>query len=92
MTTTFSDLARQRFADELAAASVDELRGLAYSYIGLTHVYGDGPGTSWSWKVDMIRDECRRRGRSDLFDVEHSIVERERADTATGPSPISATE
>jgi hypothetical protein len=79
MTTIFSDLARERFASELAAADADRLRGLAYSYLGLASLDRDRTSSTWRWKVEMIRDECHRRGRADLFDGEQATVDHERA-------------
>ena len=77
MISTYSDLSRERFAEELAAASDETLRGLAYSYIGLCRRHGAGPDSSWRWKVDMIADECHGRGRSDILDDEYAAVDGE---------------
>ena len=87
MITAFSDLARERFASELHAADDDRLRGMAYSYLGLASLDTDRMSSTWQtwhWKVEMIRDECARRGRADLFHTEQATVERER--THVGPS------
>jgi hypothetical protein len=85
MHTVFSDMARERFAAELEAADVDHLRGLAYSYLGLATLSAPSSMRIWQWKVDMIRDECERRGLHDLVENERVAVEHERAGTVGEP-------
>ena len=77
MNTIFSDLARERFAAELATASADKLRGLAYSYLGLAELSLPASTSPWQWKVEMVREECERRGLHDLFESERIVVEHE---------------
>lgn len=81
-TTTHPDLRRERFRQELAAASDDALRSFAYSYLGLSALHADRSDSDWHWRVDMIRDEATRRGRPELFDGERIAVEAERAGTS----------
>ncbi len=86
MDTVFADLARERFAVELATADVDKLRGLAYSYLGLAELSVPSSLRIWQWKVEMIREECERRGLHDLFEAERRAVEQERAGSVAEPS------
>jgi hypothetical protein len=78
MNTTYSDLARERFAAELADAADDKLRSLAYSYLGLLDLRQHRADSAWQWKVDMVQNECEQRGRRDLFETERATVELER--------------
>ena len=82
MSTIYLDLARERFAQELQNATEEGLRSLAYSYLGLSDL-PSGPNSTWHWKLDMVRDECTRRGRLDLFEAERATVALETA-AATG--------
>ena len=82
MSTIYLDLARERFAQELESATEQGLRSLAYSYLGLSDL-PSRPNSTWQWKLDMVREECIRRGRLDLFEAERAAVELETA-AATG--------
>lgn len=79
MTTTHSDLARERFSAEVAAASDEALRSLAYAYVGLAALQSNRTTSAWHWKAEMIRAEAYRRGRPELYEEERAVVEAERA-------------
>jgi hypothetical protein len=63
---------RQEFADQLSAATDDELAAMCGEYIWLSAYAANNANSDYHWQVDACYYECQRRNLPEIYKQEHA--------------------
>jgi hypothetical protein len=67
---------KNEFMGSLEKMTDAELREAASRYIWLSAYANNNPRSDYHWMCDAVYDECRRRGKEDIYTQEHTKLVR----------------